>query len=475
VKAFARKIIRIGGQIQKADIENEAQIVSLILAHGGHGNIVTVFTHDWLKFSFNQCYYIDMELCDFNLHDYINHNDSLSSSIGSLDLSLAPAIVSNDCSTVERLRNYFTIVTHIARGLEFLHTYKVVHRDLKPRNGTFSHYIVSDELVLYRRADNRWKLTDFGVSAQLATTRKALTTKYSRGTTSYRAPELLTEHAVFTNLVDIWGLGCIMYELVTGLVAFPTDWSVVEHCYEERDLSVSLPTLPAFCQEHISGMVNTMLRKDWNERPSAADVCIIAIGYSRLLELPTANVIIQAPRYPSFREWWELMQKNFNKQELFVQVANLYDQRGEVEIGTDIRKALEIPRVSNAERLVNVADTGSGEPDQSQTLPFWEAMIEIDPPNFWSWYGLCSAHVRAGNVRTAIAVCHEGTTRYPRIPWPVVLKTSLHAMENEYGLAINTYTNYFLERKEEETELIGSVLAQQQLPVEPSFLQQLRR
>jgi NIMA (never in mitosis gene a)-related kinase len=63
-----------------------------------------------------------------------------------------------------------------------------------------------------------WKLTDFGISGPALS--KGVTTKFSRGTPCYRAPELLDEQARFTEKVDIWALGCILYEVATGDKAF---------------------------------------------------------------------------------------------------------------------------------------------------------------------------------------------------------------------------------------------------------------
>lgn len=44
----------------------------------------------------------------------------------------------------------------------------------------------------------------------------AITTVYSRGTPAYRAPELLMGKYAFSNKVDVWYIGCILYELVVG-------------------------------------------------------------------------------------------------------------------------------------------------------------------------------------------------------------------------------------------------------------------
>jgi serine/threonine protein kinase len=55
---------------------------------------------------------------------------------------------------------------------------------------------------------------------------------YSRGTVGYRAPEPIQYHGFpnkYTNKVDIWALGCILYELVLGKQAFRDDLTVIEY------------------------------------------------------------------------------------------------------------------------------------------------------------------------------------------------------------------------------------------------------
>jgi len=60
------------------------------------------------------------------------------------------------------------------------------------------------------------------------TSKRAHTTKYSRGTPGYRAPELVEEVIVnkYTNKVDIWAIGCILYEIVFQRKAFSSDFEV---------------------------------------------------------------------------------------------------------------------------------------------------------------------------------------------------------------------------------------------------------
>ena len=61
--------------------------------------------------------------------------------------------------------------------------------------------------------------SDFG-SASKATSKRLNTTYKARGTESYRAPEVL-ENNRFNNPADIFALGCIIYEILTGRKPFP--------------------------------------------------------------------------------------------------------------------------------------------------------------------------------------------------------------------------------------------------------------
>jgi serine/threonine protein kinase len=88
-----------------------------------------------------------MELCDFALDDYIRTMNSNESSFD-IDLinSSTFALVSKNCSLPEKWLNTWTIGSHIARGLEFMHIRNHIHRDLKPGNSIdrFISFTITD-------------------------------------------------------------------------------------------------------------------------------------------------------------------------------------------------------------------------------------------------------------------------------------------------------------------------------------------
>jgi serine/threonine protein kinase len=90
-------------------------------------------------------------------------------------------------------------------GLAHLHTMRVCHRDLKPDN------------ILVNPATNAVKICDFGSSKFLEGPIAGITYICSR---TYRAPELILENSSYSFSVDIWSLGCIFGELLSGAPLF---------------------------------------------------------------------------------------------------------------------------------------------------------------------------------------------------------------------------------------------------------------
>ena len=98
-------------------MQNEIRAITK-LCNGSQKNIITVFGHG--VFGDSSYAYIDMELCDFSLHDY----NKCKRLVGQVEGS------SRDD------RHIWIAMMQIANGLCFIHNNQEIHRDLKPSNGT---------------------------------------------------------------------------------------------------------------------------------------------------------------------------------------------------------------------------------------------------------------------------------------------------------------------------------------------------
>lgn len=100
------------------------------------------------------------------------------------------------------------ILWQVLKGIEFCHVHNIIHRDVKPEN-----ILVSRSGVV--------KLCDFGFARTLAQPGESYTDYVA--TRWYRAPELLVGDTKYGKAVDIWAIGCLLSEMLTGEPLFPGD------------------------------------------------------------------------------------------------------------------------------------------------------------------------------------------------------------------------------------------------------------
>ncbi|KAI8967907.1 mitogen-activated protein kinase [Mycotypha africana] len=102
---------------------------------------------------------------------------------------------------------YFTYQT--LRALKAMHSANVLHRDLKPSN-----------LLLNANCD--LKICDLGLarSANSADENSGFMTEYV-ATRWYRAPEIMLTFKEYTKAIDVWSVGCILAEMLSGKPLFP--------------------------------------------------------------------------------------------------------------------------------------------------------------------------------------------------------------------------------------------------------------
>ncbi|XP_056281465.1 cyclin-dependent kinase 17 [Pseudoliparis swirei] len=138
------------------------------------------------------------------LHDIIHTDKSLTLVFEYLDKDLKQYM--DDCGNIMSMHNVKVFLYQILRGLSYCHKRKVLHRDLKPQN-----------LLINEKGE--LKLADFG----LARAKSVPTKTYSNEVVTlwYRPPDVLLGSSEYSTQIDMWGVGCIFYEMAAGRPLFP--------------------------------------------------------------------------------------------------------------------------------------------------------------------------------------------------------------------------------------------------------------
>lgn len=169
-----------------------------------HPNIVNIYDVG----SENGLYYIVMEYVEgITLKTYIEKKGQLS------------------------FKESASIAIQVARGIEAAHNKNIIHRDIKPQN-----IIIS--------TDGKVKVTDFGIAK--ATSSNTISSDVM-GSVHYASPEQ-ARNGFVDGRSDIYSLGIVMFEMVTGRVPFDGDTTVavaLQHLQEEiAKPSIYAPDLP---------------------------------------------------------------------------------------------------------------------------------------------------------------------------------------------------------------------------------------
>lgn len=144
------------------------------------------------------------------------------------------------------------IAKQLVQALHYLHSNRVIHRDMKPQN-------------ILVGAHGRVKLCDFGFARAMSSNTVVLTS--IKGTPLYMAPELVKEQP-YDLTVDLWSLGVILYELLVGQPPFYTNsiYSLVNHIVKDP------VEYPANISPELRSFLQGLLRKDPRQRLSWPDL-----------------------------------------------------------------------------------------------------------------------------------------------------------------------------------------------------------
>ncbi len=180
-----------------------------------------------------------------------------------------------------RLQKHFkpeqtlNIISSIASALASAHSHNIIHRDVKPGN------------ILFRKDDTPL-LSDFGIAKQTDTDNNLTATHVFMGSPNYVSPEQ-AEGAYVDGRSDIYSLGCIFFEMLTGYKPYHSR-SVIDIVMQHR--SAPIPSLPDSLAEY-QPLLNKMMAKTPDERFASADEVVHEIEtlLSRKKQAEQTNVV----------------------------------------------------------------------------------------------------------------------------------------------------------------------------------------
>src|SRR5215467_5005956 len=141
------------------------------------------------------------------------------------------------------------IATEVASALDYAHRHGVIHRDIKPEN-----------ILLH---DGQALVADFGIALAVSTAggTRMTETGMSLGTPYYMSPEQAMGEREITAKSDVYALGCVVYEMLSGEPPFtgPTAQAIVARVMTEQPRSLTLQrhSVPP----HVEAAVNHALEK----------------------------------------------------------------------------------------------------------------------------------------------------------------------------------------------------------------------
>ncbi|XP_063377945.1 serine/threonine-protein kinase fused isoform X2 [Cydia fagiglandana] len=158
------------------------------------------------------------------------------------------------------------ITWDLVSALYYLHSHRVLHRDLKPQN------VLLD-------SSGCAKLCDFGLARIMTNSTHILTS--IKGTPLYMAPELIDEKP-YDHQADLWSLGCIVYELMAGQPPFCT-MSILQLVRMIRHKPVQWPS---FISKEARSFLQGLLHKDPMKRMTWPDILAHPFVAGHILILP---------------------------------------------------------------------------------------------------------------------------------------------------------------------------------------------
>ncbi len=278
-----------------------------------------------------------------------------------------------------RASDVVTLLRRMATALATVHAEGLIHRDVKPSN----IFLVDGELA-------GAKLLDLGAARPTLGASGLTRTGYMIGTPTYMAPEQLAAADHLTPAVDIWALGCVAYECLSGAPPFGTDNQRGFVGRVVRGRVERLVPSEVDAPELLLALVERMLHRDPAERPRDGAALVSALAAIETFITPSPSL---AP-VPSL-----------GAAEQRVGCAVLVDPRGHARdarrfvplldaasLHAETHHGLWVVRMPTSDTITDQAHRAARFVTQlRETLPRWAFALAIEPYALGATPGLSDA------------------------------------------------------------------------------------
>ena len=159
-------------------------------------------------------------------------------------------------------KNILNLIKYICLGIKAIHEKRIIHGNLTPEN-------------IYITKDKKIKIGNFDIFKQLNNYNDYLLVN-NNDFSNYVAPEIIKGENI-SNKVDIWSLGCILYELCELDYCFKHDNIL---CLNNKIINEKNPKINLKIYEtEIQNLIDSMLKKDPKERPNIDEIYNIVLKY----------------------------------------------------------------------------------------------------------------------------------------------------------------------------------------------------
>ena len=322
-REVAVKVLNLANENQEemvARFKTESQVASSF----EHQNILRVY--DFGQDENGRCFLVSELLKGLSLHDKLKPKAPLP-----IELAL-------------------DILYQVGSALEVAHAQKTVHRDIKPPNIFLNQPMKGPGFV---------KLLDFGIAKVIGGKQESLTvTGQIMGTPHYMSPEQIVNIKLVDHRSDIYSLGIVFYQMLTGVVPFDDEsyFSIMRHQMQSPMPKLELPQYSLNLVNELQEILKLMTHKDVRKRVSEIKDILSRIEHIWHVHSVSSNALTTGSFRAISLTGSELSQSNVTVRNVDEGLEQMLDLAEDQNADALIESMFEVNEASTQEPQVDSSD-----------------------------------------------------------------------------------------------------------------------